>query len=537
MANKRQQKKQGSANVRIIKGKSNNSHIEKSIYQDASDRHENELSGTDGIVKQPYPIKELQNLVEMSTILQQCVEAYKRNIVGFGATPKYVDDDLVADETPEMKREWEVIKEFIRYFSFEMSFEDVFGEIIGDREITGNGYLEVIRDNTNMPVEGDRIDPATIHVTKLFSERVEVPYIRDGKKFNRKRQFRKFVQEIGTKKVFFKEFGDPRKMDSRTGKYGEDIEEEYQATEVLHFKIGSATYGVPRWIGQLIHMYGARKAEELNFRYFTQGRHTPMAIMLHNAILSPESEQALEEYANAVEGVENSHKFLLIEAEGMTEGILDDEKTKGAKVELKSLAEMLQQDALFLEYDNASREKVQSSFRLPDIYVGRSKDFNRATADTARYITEEQVFEPERKSIEWIINNKLLTDYFLDDALVVFNKPEISDIEQVVKILDVANKIEAVAPNDIRDILGNYLGKELEEFEGENFDIPAAVARMMSQAETTRVNAEHQASLMAQIETQAQNIQKSLTQDDLLNLMKDIRDVLEAQVEAESDVS
>lgn len=48
---------------------------------------------------------------------------------------------------------------------------------------------------------------------------------------------------------------------------------------------------------------------------------------------------------------------------------------------------MLQRDGLFINYDDTNRKKVQSHFRLPDIYVGYSKDFNRATAETAMLIT------------------------------------------------------------------------------------------------------------------------------------------------------
>ena len=68
-------------------------------------------------------------------------------------------------------------------------------------------------------------------------------------------------------------------------------------------------------IGPLIKILGNRKADELNYRYFTQGRHIPLAITLENAQLTEESEATLQEYANAIGGEENQHKFLLLEAE------------------------------------------------------------------------------------------------------------------------------------------------------------------------------------------------------------------------------
>lgn len=513
--------------VKVIKGKGPDIIRKAQETKNASDNQESTLAGLDAVIPSPYPIKDLQGIIEISTILQQCIEAYKRNIVGFGLTPKYIKDDVVGDENPEMKAEWEKLEEFIKYFNFDMSFEDVMSQIIDDREQTGNGYVEIIRDGTGLPVEGERLNPAYMSITKL-TEVTEVAFKRDDKKFTRKRKFRKYVQIIGTSKVFFKEFGDPRKMDSRTGNFDDAVDIEHEANEVIHLKIGSTTYGVPRWIGQLIHMYGARKAEELNFNYFSQGRHTPMAILLHNAVLSPESEAALTDYATSIQGVENAHKFLIIEAEGVSEGLLEDE-TKNAKVELKSLAEMLQQDALFLEYDKSSREKVQSSFRLPDIYVGRSKDFNRATADTARYITEEQVFEPERNSLEWIINNKLLLDYELKHTETAFNKPEISDAEQVVKVIDVAVKAGAIAPNDIRDVIGKYLGKDLENFESDEYNLPSGAVQAQAQVEGMKIQNDLLLTGNKQKEDEKKAIKKALESEDLLLLMKDMRDLLEEQ--------
>ena len=219
-------------------------------------------------------------------------------------------------------------------------------------------------------------------------------------------------------------------------------------------------------------MYGARKAEELNYRYFLQGRHTPMAILLSNAELSADSEAALTDYAKGVEGVDNAHKFLIIETvNNDLDNIVDDNKPK-ASVELKPLAELLQKDALFLDYDESSRKKVQSSFGLPDLYVGRTTDFNRATADTARAITEEQGFEPERNSIEWVINNKLFLAFELKWVVMAFKKPEIANTEDFVALVDRYIAGHAITPNDLREHAAKTLNKELEPFGESEADQP-----------------------------------------------------------------
>lgn len=55
------------------------------------------------IIAPPYNLKELKLIGEYSTIIQQCVEAYKVNILGFGFIPKYRFDYNTDDTSNELK--------------------------------------------------------------------------------------------------------------------------------------------------------------------------------------------------------------------------------------------------------------------------------------------------------------------------------------------------------------------------------------------------------------------------------------------------
>lgn len=193
---------------------------------------------------------------------------------------------------------------------------------------------------------------------------------------------------------------------------------------------------------------------------------------------------------------------------------------------------MLQQDALFLEYDEASRAKVQQAFRLPDLYIGKNKDFNRATADTARQVAEEQVFEPERAPLEFIINNKLLEPMNFAHVSTFFKGPEISNVEEQVKLLDVLNKIGSVAPNDVRDVVAKAVGKdELDLLPEDLATLPLLLQQLQQQAqqaETAAQQAEQQMNMKAQADKQkADNVKKSLTDSDLVDVLKTLRDEVE----------
>ncbi|MGE6629842.1 phage portal protein [Bacillus sp. NPDC077027] len=464
----------------------------------------------DDIVQPPYNIKELKSMAEYSTILQQCIDAYKTNILGFGFGVEYSFDFNAEDVSPEKKKaaewEWTRLEEFTRYMNYDESADVVLGYVLEDREKTGNGFLEVLRDGQGKPAGIEYLDVLHIRVCKL-SHPVEVTfqYTENGlvKIMKRHKRFRKYVQIINEKKVFFKEYGDPRTLNCETGEYDDNTPDHLIANEVIHFKIGSGAYGVPRWIGNIVNMYGARKAEELNYLYFKQGRHVPGAIIVENGMLSETSYRQLQEYMDDIEGSDHAHKFLLLEVEGLPteKGITGEEDVSNVKVNFKSLAEILQEDALFLEYDDKTRNKIRSAFRLPPIYTGESQDYNKATADTARKTTEEQVFQPERHLITGKLNTLFLPDLDLWHVRFLLNGPDFRDPLEIAKVLTPFIQAGAVSPNDLRDLAGRILGKTLEEWPENQYHRPLGNDALSSD----------------------EQLQTTANQDEMLQIMQEVR--------------
>ncbi|MFC0275596.1 phage portal protein [Enterococcus devriesei] len=420
------------------------------------------------LLSPPYDVTMLRSIPDISDILNQCIEAYVTNVVGFGMGIRYKVDDL--DETEEMKTEWNQLESIVAELSFERPAKEVIEEVIRHVEECGNGYFEVIRNLKGEVVGIDSIKPEFISVTKL--NRVQS---KDGQEI----KVRYFCFQDATMDstiengTWYKTYGDPTPLNKNGSVSSEG---NGTATEVMHLKIGDfqEPYGVPRWIGPLIKILGNRKADELNYRYFTQGRHIPLAILLENAQLTEASEASLQNYANGIgsEG-ESQHKFLVIEAEkmGPTDDMLFDENKDKPAIKLEKLSDILQQDALFLEYDKNVIDAVLGAFRLPPIYVARSSDYTRATAETAKELTEEQVFQPQRESYSWRINS-LFREYDFKYVEVFFKSSNIVNMEDIKAILDPAIQANAVAPNDLRDIVSKVLAKPLEPFDGEQYNYP-----------------------------------------------------------------
>lgn len=425
----------------------------------------------------PLDLSGLRTLVKNSSILPQCIRAYKNNIAGFGIGIRYKED---VEETPEMAAEFSRAQEIIELLNLEQDTKEVFEDIIEARETYGIAYLEVVRNLSDEVQQIEFIkETPTITKTRPLDPYVETLFYHKGKQVERRKRYCKYRQQIGGKTVYFKEFGDPRIMDNRSGNYlaeGETLDIQYHANEIIEFAIGTEPYGEVRWVGQILGVDGSRKAEMLNNNYFENGRHTPLMIMVKGGTLTDESFAKLQQYMNDIKGAAGQHAFIILETES-SDGRTDFDQEAKPEIEVKDLANILQKDELFQDYLDNNRRKVQSSFQLPDLYVGYTTDFNRATAQTAQEVTEEQVFQPERKSLAWAVNNKLLNGYQFQYVEAYFLEPDISNPDDLFKLLTVANNAGGLTPNKAKQIIYEAYGETAEDYEGEWGDIPLAYAK------------------------------------------------------------
>lgn len=458
--------------IRIIKEQRQQAPIEKA--DTSVQLTEQEVYNAGDWITPPNDLIGLRNLVKNSTILPQCIRAYKNNIAGFGIGVRYIED---AEETEEMAAEFSRAEEIIELLNIEQDTKEVFEDLVEARETYGISYLEVIRNIADEVVQVEFIkDTPSVRKTKPLEPYVTSTYYHHGQQLERKKRYCKYKQEVGGKTVYFKEFGDPRIMDKRDGKYiseGETLELEHQANEIMEFAIGTEPYGEVRWIGQVLGVDGSRKAESLNNNYFENGRHTPLMIMIKGGTLTDESFDKLQQYMNDIKGAAGQHAFIILETES-ADGRTDFDQTEKPEIEVKDLANILQRDELFQDYLDNNRRKVQSAFQLPDLYVGYTTDFNRATAQTAQEVTEEQVFQPERKSLAWAINNRLLNGYQFKYVEAYLLEPDITNPDDLYKLLTVANNAGGVSPNFAKRIIYEAYGEQAEDYEGDWGNTPLA---------------------------------------------------------------
>jgi len=167
--------------------------------------------------------------------------------------------------------------------------------------------------------------------------------------------------------------------------------------------------------------------------------------------------------------------------------------TGNMKIEIKPLTSDQHKDALFQNYSANNQDKIRRAFRLPPIFVGRSDDYTRSTAESSRRLADEQVFGPERLVWDELMNRVIFPEMGFTYHKYKSNTPNTTDNEQLVNILAGAEKTGGMTPRIARMMLEEILGQTLPGFkpyepkdketeEANNFDPDAPFSLSMAAA-------------------------------------------------------
>jgi PBSX family phage portal protein len=488
-----------------------------------------------GAIEPPYNPATLTGLLEHSNALRQNVDAYATNIEGFGhrlepiidlkqsdaddrirqaiilqrkhqaetpgadptvvgLSPVPTDEEIAARRkvmAQDMDQEKTKFEQFLNFCVYDESFPAFRKHLRLDREVIGNAYFEVLRNKAGEISEFCYVPAFTVRLMPLDKKRTVVQERRkyseiDYEDNDRNRYFRRYVQVFESRRVFFKEFGDPRCMSAKSGRVYDNLDAFYleewtdrtdanvdpppQATELVHMAIHSprSAYGVPRWIGVLLAVLGSRQAEEVNYLYFENKSIPPLAVLVSGGKLAKTAAKRIESFIDSnIKGRKNFHRILVLEAEGGGAGAMDSLGLGRVRVQLQPLTDAQQKDGLFLDYDEKNQDKVGMSFRLPRLLRGDIRDFNRATAEAALEFAEQQVFQPERTEFDFFMNRKILPALGIRYWKFTSNGPTIESPAALADILKVLVEADTVTPEEAREVAEIILKRPLKRIESD----------------------------------------------------------------------
>lgn len=404
--------------------------------------------------------------LKVNTRLARCVRTFARNTVGLGWSIEPIHP--VTEETPKEVREaireqTAALRSFFNRPNPLMPLSEIFYLEKVDEEATGNGYVEVVRNNGGKIVRLFHVPSVTLR------KRI----IKDGQKV----EVSGFVQIRGSQKRYFKDFGDRRVMDAISGKYSEGengVPPERRATEIIHFLIydpSSSYYGAPRYAPSATAIAGNRQAAIRNVNFFENDAVPRMALLVSGGKLNAESMQQIEDFVRAKgRGVENAHRVMIVQVEPYKVGFQQQGKVM---VDLKPLTVGVTEDASFSQYREANDEEVREIFGLGQIFF-KAEGANRANAQVSREITNEQELEPDRLAKEYVINQTIVDDILFQmmGATGDEDEEELEEYRKKIQVrfrfarltltdpLDEARmnqmyaSLGAVTPNELREAIG-----------------------------------------------------------------------------------
>lgn len=379
-----------------------------------------------------YNLDYLARLYEINPTHYAAVNAKVANVVSLGYTwneTRKTQDKMnqlvnAGDEArvDKARRKLDRIKEALDDWTESVNEEDTWLEILekvyADREIMGQGYMEI----------GRKANGEIGYIGHVPANTIRMRRHRDG-----------FVQIVGQKVIFFRNYGDQETTDP--------IGDDPSPNELLVFRKYSSRstyYGTPDIIAALTAVAGEEFASRFNLDYFEHKAVPRYIIVVKGAKLSPASEKKLIEFFQTnLKG--NHHRSVYIPLPPSMGG---DKKVEFEIVPVEASI----QDASFQKYHDMNVDTILMAHRVPKTKTGISAQISLAAASIADKMFKEQVTRPTQENLERRLRPviKEITDVYE----FKFNELTLTDEETQSKIDERYLKMGADLVNEVRERRG-----------------------------------------------------------------------------------
>jgi len=431
------------------------------------------ISGGPSLLAPPIAPERLERLVSENNALEPCIAAMTTNVSCTGAEIMPVEGSE-AELTDEEKTQRKHLREFFEEVAPRKSFLRVRKELRRDLHTTGNSYMVIERTITKELAFVRRAPAKSMRMIKLDKAvPVTVTVRRNGelRDMTTTRAERRYVQKVGTKMVYYKEYGSERDLDRVTGEWarpGQTLAPNQRAHEIIHDKDIDdvrSPYGMPRWITQLPSVLGSRMAEEHNLAFFQAGGVPPVMVFITGGLVSEAVAKSVNGYLSG--GSKDKQRGVAVEIP--SSGDINNERPASVTVEKFGANDA---DSTFENYDERNEMRVRRAFRLPGIFLGMSDNYNFATAHASYVVAEAQVFGPERMEEDERINMTIMRE--IDPTgqwRLVSNPMSVQDVNLQLRALQMLGETKGVGLADFVGGVSQVAGLEIEVHEDHEEDV------------------------------------------------------------------
>jgi PBSX family phage portal protein len=379
------------------------------------------------VITPPWNLYELANYYDTSFANHAAIDAKVENIVGLGydfhisertqlRLESAMDDGQRDRARNRIERLRIEMRDWLENLNQDDSFTNTMMKFFTDVQATGNGYLEIGRTTKGEIGYVGHIPATTLRVRRQ----------RDG-----------FVQIIGQKVVYFRNFG---------AKNQNPVTADPRPNEIIHYKEYSPLntyYGVPDIMSAISSLHGDQLANQYNIDYFSNKAVPRYVVTLKGAKLSAEAEDKLFRFLQtSLRG--QSHRTLYIPLPG-------DSDTNKVEFNMEPIENGVQ-EASFNEYRIRNREDILVAHQVPLSKIGGGDTSAIASALAQDRTFKEQVARPAQKNLEKMLN-KIVREK-TDILDLKFNELTLTDEIAQSQIIERYVKTQVMTPNEARQQLG-----------------------------------------------------------------------------------
>ena len=394
------------------------------------------------ILQPPHNLNSLMSWIDLNVTHSSCVRVKGKDAVGIGY--HFESDDEEKNKGKENDEEYNRLKAFFEKVNSKEDLTKVLAKVVLDYEGCGNSYLEVSRD-----INGD--------VNGLYHiNAITMRWLKDKQRL---------VQRVGERYVYFKEFGDERILNNKTGNFVKQCDPEFVANEVIpliQYTYKSSVYGLPEWLPALYPLYGDMKETEYNIDFFENYGVPAYAILIEGGTLNPDVlEEITRFFETTLKG--SNHKTLVLST------------PKGAELKFERLS-VEQKEASFRVYRKDNRDSILTAHHVPPYRVGivETGALGGNVAEATDKIYLDSVIDPRQKEFSWVINELIIVQGFgIQGWRIKFDDINIENIKRDAEIHNSYFNMGVLTPNQIRQEKGldPYVGGDVYYIAGNNVPV------------------------------------------------------------------
>lgn len=291
--------------------------------------------------------------------------------------------------------------------------------------------------------------------------------------------------------VWYKEYGDWRAMDAKTGKYsngnrhtpptrlgepgqyrpGSISRNGQHALEVMHWATsfpGMAPYGLSGWHSELTATRAAYEHVKLVFDYLKSGLHSIILAAASKPFEHAAAESALKTVDELGRGRKGLGKLILLSlvpdadnqtgrAQAASAFAHMEGSAERGRIILQEISTKLPSELLGDIMSEALTLRLSHAERIPGILIGRSDEYTFATAAAAWKVVNRLRFMPHHKTREAFFD-RLLIEMGVRHWQIRVSSPEWEEQEPISVLAEAIGKLGGVSVNKALTLLNKALG-------------------------------------------------------------------------------